>query len=74
MGGDSRPSYRGLESKHWIWMYIFHLYCCKNCNVCLTRPKTTNTRGRGWPIKKISSRFYFEKVLKVVEACYWNLI
>ena len=31
------------------WTF-FHIYFCKNCNVCLKRPKINDKRGRGWPI------------------------
>ena len=36
-----------ILDKHFI-TYI----CCKNCNVCLKRPKNKRKRGRGWPIFK----------------------
>ena len=34
------------------WMDFFHIYCCKNCKVCLKRLKINDKRGRGWPILK----------------------
>ena len=38
MGGDSRSEGRGFESRHRILDGHFFTYC-KNCNVCLKRPK-----------------------------------
>ena len=40
MGRDSRSEGRGFESRHRILDGHFFTYiCCKNCNVCLKRPK-----------------------------------
>ena len=40
MGRDSRSEGRGFKSQHRILDGHFFTYiCCKNCNVCLKRPK-----------------------------------
>ena len=40
LGRDSRSEGRGFESRHCILNGHFFTYiCCKNCNVCLNRPK-----------------------------------
>ena len=40
MGRDSRSKGRGFKSGHCILDGRFSPYiCCKNCNVCLKRPK-----------------------------------
>ena len=36
---------------YWKVMTFFTLICCKNCIVCLKRPKINENRGRGWPRK-----------------------
>ena len=51
MGSDSRSNGCGFESRHRILdRHFFTNICCKNCNVCLKRPKINKKRGRGWPI------------------------
>ena len=35
------------------WIEIFHIYCCKNCNVCLKRPKINKKEAGNGPTKKI---------------------
>ena len=38
VGGDSCPEGHGFESQHRIPDGHFsHIFCCKNCNVCLKR-------------------------------------
>ena len=37
------------------WTF-FPIYCCKNCNVCLKRPKINNKRGRELSIFKNRER------------------
>ena len=50
MGRDSRSEGCGFESQHRIREGHFFTYiCCKNCNVCLKRPKINAKRGRDWP-------------------------
>ena len=53
MGGDSRPRGHGFESRvpdtGWIF---FHIYCCKNCNVCLIRPKINEEEAGVGPFFK----------------------
>ena len=50
-GDDSCSRSRGFESRSRILHgYFFTLICCKNCNICLKRPKINKKRGRGWPI------------------------
>ena len=40
MGGGSRSKGRGFESRRRILDgHFFTFICCKNCNVCLKRPK-----------------------------------
>ena len=39
MGRDSHSKGRGFESRHRILDGHFFTYCCKNCYVCLKRPK-----------------------------------
>ena len=50
MGGDSRTSGRGFESRHRILDAHFSHYIVKNCIVCLKRAKINHKRGRRWPI------------------------
>ena len=64
MGRDSCSKGRGFESRHSILDGHFFTYiCCKNCNVCLKRPKNKQKRCRGWPIfiKKIGD---FDKEIR----------
>ena len=45
MGRDSRSEGRGFESRHRILDgHFFTCICCKNCNVCLKRPKIKEKR------------------------------
>ena len=52
MGVDSRSKGRGFESqpRYWMDMTFFTFICCKNCIVCLKRPKINKKRGRVGPI------------------------
>ena len=57
--GDDSCAGRGFESRRCILdghMDIFHIDC-KNCIVCLKRPKINKKRGQGWPIKKTISKY-----------------
>ena len=57
MGGDSCAKCHGFEIRHHILDgHFFTLICCKNCIVCLKRPKINEKRGRGWPILKNKKR------------------
>ena len=53
---DSHSKGRGFESRPVYWMDIFHIFCCKNCNVCLKRPKINEKEaGVGPFLKKLIS-------------------
>ena len=53
MGGDSRSKGRGFESQRWILDgHFFTLICCKNCIVCLKRPKINEKEARVGPFLK----------------------
>ena len=53
MGRDSRSEGRGFESRHRILDGHFFTYiCCKNCNVCLKRPKINEKEAGVGPFKK----------------------
>ena len=57
MGRDSRSEGRGFKSRHHILDGHFFTYiCCKNCNVCLKRPKINKKEARVGPFKK---NFYY---------------
>ena len=60
MGRDSRSEGCGFESRHRILDGHFFTYnCCKNCNVCLKRPKINEkVAGVGPFFKKISSGLF----------------
>ena len=50
MGRDSRSEGHGFESQHCILDGHFFTYiCCKNCNVCLKRPKINKKEARVGP-------------------------
>ena len=45
MGDDSCSNGRGFESRRRILDgHFFTFICCKNCNVCLKRPKINKKR------------------------------
>ena len=51
MGDDSCLKGHGFKSRSRILDgHFFTLICCKNCNVCLRRPKINKKRGRCWPV------------------------
>ena len=54
MGGDSRYKGRGFESRCCMLdgHDIFTLICCKNCIVCLKRPKINEKEAGVGPFKK----------------------
>ena len=54
MGRDSRSEGRGIESRHCILDGHFFTYC-KNCDVCLKRPKINEKEAGVSPffLKKI---------------------
>ena len=53
MGGDSRSKGRGIESQRRILDgHFFTLICCKNCIVCLKRPKINEKEAGVGPFKK----------------------
>ena len=63
MEGDSRSEGRGFKSWHCILDGHFFTYiCCKNCNVCLKRPKRNEKEaGVGAFLKKnITSSSYLQ--------------
>ena len=55
MGRDSHSKGCGFESRHRILDGHFFTYiCCKNCNVCLKRPKINEKEaGDGHFLKKL---------------------
>ena len=60
MGRDSHSKGRGFESQHRILDGHFFTYiCCKNCNVCLKRPKINEKEAGVGPFKKKYLRIYF---------------
>ena len=53
MGRDSHSKGRGFESQHQILDGGFFTYiCCKNCNICLIRPKINEKEAGVGPFKK----------------------
>ena len=53
MGRDSHLKGRGFESQHQILDGGFFTYiCCKNCNICLIRPKINEKEAGVGPFKK----------------------
>ena len=53
MGRDSCSEGRGFESRHRILDGHFFTYnCCKNCNVCLKRPKINEREAGVGPFLK----------------------
>ena len=52
MGVDSRSKGRGFESqpRYWMDMTFFTFICCKNCIVCLKRPKINKKEAGVGPI------------------------
>ena len=46
MGDDSCFIGRGFKSRHQNCMDFFILICCKNCIVCLKRPKINEKRPK----------------------------
>ena len=53
MGGDSHSKGRGFESQRRILDgHFFTLICCKNCIVCLKRPKMNEKEAGVGPFKK----------------------
>ena len=60
MGGDSRSEGRGFKSRHCILDGHFFTYiCCKNCNVCLKRPKINEKEAGVGPFFKKTGVFSF---------------
>ena len=54
MGDDSCSGGRGFESRFRILDGLFALIYCKNCNVCLKRPKINKKRPGLAHLKKWS--------------------
>ena len=53
MGRNSHSKGHGFESRHRILDGHFFTYiCCKNCNVCLKRPKINEKEAGVGPFKK----------------------
>ena len=66
MGRDSRSKVHGFESWHGILDgYFFTYICCKNCNICLKRPKIS---------KKEAGLTHFKKVIKLMLHQYLAVI
>ena len=60
LGRDSRSEGRGFESRHCILNGHFFTYiCCKNCNVCLNRPKINEKEAGVGPFFKKSMKTYY---------------
>ena len=58
MGRDSHSKGRGFESRHHILDGHFFTYiCCKNCDVCLERPKINEKEAGVGPFKNIALSF-----------------
>ena len=54
MGRDSCSEGHGFKSLHRILDgHFFTYYCCKNCNVCLKRPKINEKEAGVGPFFKI---------------------
>ena len=55
----------------------FHIYCCKNCNVCFKRSKINDKRGRGMPILKNPSMCQTHVIRKtsseLISSQTWSL-
>ena len=59
MGRYSRSEGRGFESQRRILDgHFFTFICCKNCNVCLKRPKINEKEAGDGPLKKNFSAVY----------------
>ena len=54
MGVDSRSKGRGFDPSagYWMDMTFFTFICCKNCIVCLKRPKINKKEAGVGPIFK----------------------
>ena len=60
MGRDSPSEGRGFKSRHCILDGHFFTYiCCKNCNVCLKRPKINEKEAGVGPFFKKTGVFSF---------------
>ena len=61
MGRDSRSKGHGFGSRHCILDgHFFKNICCKNCNVCLKRPKIIEKEaGVGTFLKNKKQVLYF---------------
>ena len=58
MGRDLRSGGRGFESRHCILDgHYFTYICCKNCNVCLKRPKINEKEAGIGPFLKKLEKF-----------------
>ena len=69
MGRDSHSECRGFESRHRILDgHFFTYYCCKNCNVCLKRPKINEKEAGIGPLflKKNKQESCFYKIRLVL--------
>ena len=53
MGSDSHSKGHGFKSQHHILDgHFFTYYCCKNCDVCLKRPKINEKEAGVGPFLK----------------------
>ena len=66
MGGGSRSKGRGFESRRRILDgHFFTFICCKNCNVCLKRPKINEKEAGIGP-------FFLKKEKKYILSAVWG--
>ena len=67
---DSHSKGRGFDSRRRILDgYFSHFIHCKNCKVCLKRPKINKKEARVGPFKKISGRIPVLKLNFGHEQC-----
>ena len=75
MGRESRSKGRGFNSRHRILVGLFFTYiCCKNCNVCLKRPKINEKEAGVGPIflKKKFFVFWINPVVSFHNHSTWD--
>ena len=66
MGGDSRSEGCGFESRcHILDGHFFTLICCKNCIVCLKRPKINEKEAGVGP-------FFLKKAVRLINKHFNN--
>ena len=71
--GDLCPECRGFESQHCLLDGHFYTYiCCKNCNVCLKRPKINKKEAGVGPFLKNFVELHLESACESVFQNYFD--